>query len=146
MTVQTATISLTDEYAGSLYRTEEQTTRKLPTLSVEQIINTEASKTLEKPDEEPIYTQATEALLSEVSGVILAVEEEHVKVKIGVNTVVNFPKILFQDKPFASCGQHIKYQIKRDVRGYRYQDFVQDVGQPNPELIAKIHALLDIEP
>jgi len=65
-------------------------------------------------------------LVSEVSGVIVALRNEMVQVKLGEKTFVDFPSELFSSKNFINVGQHIKYQVKKDEWGYRYQDLIKD--------------------
>lgn len=65
-------------------------------------------------------------LLSEVSGVVVSLRDDFVQIKLGNNTFVDFPTVLFASKTFINVGQHVKYQVKKDQWGYRYQDLVVD--------------------
>jgi len=82
-------------------------------------------------------------IISEAEGVIDRVEEKTVRVKLFPKTYVNFPRILFKDEKRSKQGQHIKYMIKRDVEGYRYQEItpINDVKQ-HPEK-EKVLTLVD---
>lgn len=39
-------------------------------------------------------------------------------------TIANFPEIIFKDKSSLKFGQNIKYQLKIDKEGYRYQEII----------------------
>ncbi len=64
-----------------------------------------------------------EMVIKDLNGIVLKVDDEFVVIKLETDFVVNFPKILFKDKKFIKYGQPIKYLIKQDFKGYRYQDF-----------------------
>jgi hypothetical protein len=82
-----------------------------------------------------------EAVLAEVEGVILGMEEDYVKVKLLPDTYASFPRVLFAEETFMRRGQHIKYLIKRDKEGYRYQEIIpttEVMAHPEKEKVLKL--------
>lgn len=65
-----------------------------------------------------------EHILSSVEGVIDRIDGKTVRVKLFPKSYANFPRILFTNKKKIRQGQHIKYMIKKDKDGYRYQEIV----------------------
>lgn len=77
--------------------------------------------------------------LSEIEGVVVDIESEIVRVKLLPHSYFNFPKVLFSEP--VKLGQHIKYLIKKDIEGYRYQEivpFYTGKSHPEKELILKL--------
>ena len=74
-------------------------------------------------------------IIKEMEGVIIEVRDAVVKVKLHPDTIVDFPKILFNGKDFVKYGQPIKYQIKQNAFGIRYQDF--DISEDKSKNIFK---------
>lgn len=63
-----------------------------------------------------------DVVLSEVEGVIDRINDDTVRVKLYPNNnYANFPPVIFESKGIIKQGQHIKYMIKKDKEGYRYQ-------------------------
>lgn len=60
-------------------------------------------------------------VLSELEGVIDTINEDTVRVKLVNKIYANFPKILFTDDLKIIPGQHVKYSIKQNINGFRYQ-------------------------
>jgi hypothetical protein len=76
--------------------------------------------------------QPDDKILEEKKGVINKVDPDFVKVKLDDNLLINFPVIFFSDKNLLKYGQQIKYQIKQDINGRKYQEFVEDIDiQPS---------------
>ncbi len=73
-------------------------------------------------------------ILNKVEGVVDRINEDTVRVKLFPDNYVNFPYIIFEEPAAVKQGQHIKYMIKKDAEGYRYQKIVLiDNKQAHPE-------------
>ena len=65
-----------------------------------------------------------EKIIAEVKGVILAYDDETVKVELTEAVIANFPINLFTDPDMLKCGQPLKYQIIKDAAGIKSQRFL----------------------
>lgn len=84
-----------------------------------------------------------EHIVSAVEGVIDRINGKMVRVKLFPKTYANFPRILFTNEAKIQQGQHIRYMIKKDEDGYRYQEIVPiDTTKQHPEK-EKVLRLLD---
>ncbi|MCP4105075.1 MAG: hypothetical protein GY749_06000 [Desulfobacteraceae bacterium] len=83
----------------------------------------------------PKYTYKNrDKILNELEGVVDRVNEVTVRVKLFPDNYVNFPYIIFEEPTEIKQGQHIKYMIKEDTEGYRYQQIVLiENKQAHPE-------------
>ena len=100
-------------------------------------------KTTETNEEEVLesVSPTSDLIVKEMTGVVMENNENDVLIKLEMGLAVNFPKVLFEGKKFIKFGQPIKYQIKIDHKGYKYQDFVPCLDQrenPYKDEIAKI--------
>jgi hypothetical protein len=85
-------------------------------------------------------------LLAEVSGVVVGANLNHVRVKLGEETVVEFPRELFGDEGLIQIGMPLKYQIKKRSNGTRFQQFIMATPTGTKESMAELEALLaDVE-
>ena len=72
-----------------------------------------------------LISETQSNIIKQIKGVIQNIGKEKVLVKIGENTVIEFPKVLFKDEKLLMYGRSIMYQIKKDEKGFRYQDFIE---------------------
>jgi hypothetical protein len=111
------------------------------------------SKQTETPaPDEPMSTHShppvgsAPGLLAEVAGVVVGASLQHVRVKLGDETVVEFPRELFDDEGLVRIGMPLKYQIRKRVNGTRFQQFVMAPPTGTKEAVAELDALLaDVE-
>ena len=89
---------------------------------------------------EPIYEELT---ISSVEGVILNVEENTVRIKLASSTYANLPKVLFDDPSTVKEGQRIRYILKKDIEGYRYQEIIPIIESSSSSLKKPILDILD---
>ncbi|MBF0238124.1 MAG: hypothetical protein HQM12_10485 [SAR324 cluster bacterium] len=61
-------------------------------------------------------------IIKSVEGTVLRISGETVRVAIK-ESVIHFPKALFQDRSLIRFGQPVYYQIKKSSNGVRYQTF-----------------------
>jgi hypothetical protein len=89
---------------------------------------------------------AAAGLLAEVPGVVVGADLDHVRVKLGDETVVEFPRELFADEGMIQIGMPLKYQIKKRANGTRFQQFIMGTPTGTKESMAELEALLaDVE-
>lgn len=73
-------------------------------------------------------------IISNIDGVVLSFDEDCVRVKLKPDTYANLLSVLFEDRKKIKEGQHIRYFIKEDTCGYRYQEVeaIENI-EPHPE-------------
>ncbi len=74
-------------------------------------------------------------VLNEAEGVIDRINDDNtVRVKLFPDNYANFPSIIFKNEASIKQGQHIKYMIKKDTEGYRFQEIILiENKQEHPE-------------
>lgn len=120
------------EYQSMIFKTEAGNS-SIKQTSMPDMSRMEVSLSVPEP--------RRDSILSEVEGVIDMLNEKTVRVKLFPKTYVNFPYILFKDHEKVRQGQHIKYLIKKDKEGYRYQEietFQPEKQHPEKELVLKL--------
>jgi hypothetical protein len=109
---------------STIFRTEAG--RSVRNDSLSELNGSKSSTTLSQPQ--------GDLVLSEAEGVIDRINEHTVRVKLFPKTYANFPSILFKEQEKISQGQHIKYLIKKDREGYRYQEIEAiEIEKTHPE-------------
>jgi hypothetical protein len=91
-------------------------------------------------------TADAETVISSVEGVILNVEEDYVRVKLGESAYVNLPKELFRDLKKTVEGQKVRYMLRKNIEGYRYQEVCPVIDTaPKPQREAVLGILSKIK-
>jgi hypothetical protein len=76
----------------------------------------------------------------------MSANQTHVRVKLGKELAVEFPRELLDDAGLVQIGMPVKYQIKKRVNGTRFQQFLMGTPTGTKEGIAELEALLtDVE-
>jgi hypothetical protein len=137
--IQTITSGDEEEFKKLHVKTDVPGYVEIPSLM--NITNEENSIPRSEEYSEPLYEEST---ISAVEGVILNVEENTVRVKLGSSTYANLPKVLFDDDPsFAKEGQKIRYILKKDIEGYRYQEIIPIIESSSSSAKKPILDILD---
>jgi len=123
-TINSAPIKELERYNEEIYQTQVLQNSEHTSLSL-------SIKNLKELSTAGDYKEDT--ILSQVDGVIVRTSEESVRVKLPNDIIANFPLALFNDKTKIVQGQHIRYQIKRDREGYRYQEIIVHETEHNPK-------------
>jgi hypothetical protein len=81
-------------------------------------------------------------LICSTLGIVWKVSEDTITIKFE-NLIIDFRKEFFSDMSFIKYGQPILWQIREQVDGHRYQEFIPTKDEiPNPHL-EEVIALLD---
>ncbi|MBN1998948.1 hypothetical protein JW935_15420 [candidate division KSB1 bacterium] len=97
--------------------------------------------TLKSSSSKNQLTTVNNNIIAEKNGVIDRIDNDSVRVKLQPDIYANFPLGLFSDSKLLRLGQHIKYVIKTDSEGYRYQEIIADTTKrehPNKKAILQL--------
>lgn len=92
---------------------------------------TKAASSIQEKELPIITDQKNEKIIFQIEGNILDYNDMIVNIGFPNGLSVNFPREMFVDPHLMKYGQAIKYIIKSNSAGYRYQEFHQDLNIPD---------------